>query len=86
MDMQTVEYSPLNGSSYILLPKELSLKKAIINIENNDQECFEWSILRFLNPVVKDQERIGDLKDKMISILQKNSFLLNLWLSQNFKK
>ena len=60
MDIQTLEYAPLNRSSYILLPKELSLKKAIINIKNNDQECFNWSILRFLNPVVKNQERIGN--------------------------
>ena len=51
-DIQTVEYSPLNVLSYILLPKEVSLKKAILNIKNNVQECFKWSILMFLNPVV----------------------------------
>lgn len=59
MEIQTVEYAPLNRSSYILLPKELSLKKAIINVKKNEQECFKWSGLRFLNPVVKIKRGLG---------------------------
>ena len=37
-----VKYSPLNGSSYIELPKELkNPKKVLVNIKNeNDNECF----------------------------------------------
>ena len=66
------EYKPLAGSSYIkfgdikvefkgeqiTLDNELSMKKAIINIQNNDNECFKWSVVRALNPVKKDPQRI----------------------------
>ena len=40
-DLHTVKYAPLGGSSYILLPKFLAAKKAIINHENQDDECFK---------------------------------------------
>ena len=33
------------------LDKALSGRKAIINMQNNDNECFKWSIVCVLNPV-----------------------------------
>ena len=36
---------PLNGSSYIDLPKEIKTKKAVINVQNKDNRCFEYAIL-----------------------------------------
>ena len=41
LDLHTVTYVPLGGSSYIPLPKFLAAKKAIINLKNEDDECFE---------------------------------------------
>ncbi|KAE9523034.1 hypothetical protein AGLY_016665 [Aphis glycines] len=38
-------YTPMSGSSYIELPKSIADKRAIINPENNDQQCFKWAIL-----------------------------------------
>ena len=58
LDFLTVKYEPLDGSSYILLPGFLAVKKAIINLKNEDQECFKWAITRALNPVEKNSERI----------------------------
>ena len=58
LNHHTVKYEPLGGSSYILLPKFLEAKKAIINLRNNDDECFKWAITRALNPVEKNSERI----------------------------
>ena len=55
------EYEPLGGSSYITLPGFLAAKKAIINLNNEDEECFKWAITRALNPVEKNSERI-DIK------------------------
>ena len=34
LDLHTVKYVPLGGSSYIPLPKFLAAKKAIINLKN----------------------------------------------------
>src|SRR6218665_3352232 len=50
LDVNTVTYKPLKGSSYISLPVELVNKKAIINMKNNDNECFKWCVTRALNP------------------------------------
>ena len=48
LEIHTVKYKPIKGSSYIPLPDFLMRKKAIINIENKDNKCFLWSILRYL--------------------------------------
>ena len=48
--INTAKYKPLQGKSYIQLPVELRHpKKGLINIKNNDNECFRWSHIRFLN-------------------------------------
>ena len=35
----------LQASSYIDLPKEIKLKKAVVNIQNKDNKCFLCSVL-----------------------------------------
>ena len=37
------------GSSYIELPLEIKNKKACVNVQNNNQECFKFSILAALH-------------------------------------
>ncbi|XP_022777903.1 uncharacterized protein LOC111319374 [Stylophora pistillata] len=59
LDLYTAKYNPLKGSSYFKLPKHLAAKMAIINMKNEDDECFKWCVTRALNPVKKDQERIS---------------------------
>ena len=58
LQLNTVKYKPLSGSSYIPLPKALIYKTAIINMENKDDQCFKWCIARALNPVEKNPKRI----------------------------
>ena len=62
LTLHTVKWDPLKASSYIKLPKELKNKKAIINMENEDNKCFMWCVLRALNPS----------KDKHPSRIDKN--------------
>ena len=59
------KWDPLKASSYIDLPPELKNKKALINMQNTDNKCFLWSVLRGLNPKDKNAGRIDkDLKSK----------------------
>ena len=53
-------YNPLAGSSYIKLPKELDHpRKGFINIQNTDEnECFKWCLVRYLNPADTNSRRI----------------------------
>ena len=53
LDLHIVKYTPLGGSSYIQLPGFLAAKKAISNLNNEDDECFKWAITQALNPVEK---------------------------------
>ena len=54
-----VNYNPLKGSSYIELPQELrNSAKGLINMKNEDNECFRWCHIRHLNPQEKDPQRI----------------------------
>ncbi|GBN70684.1 hypothetical protein AVEN_171541-1 [Araneus ventricosus] len=39
------KYRPLRASSYIPLPAKLEKKKAILNIQSTDQNCFIWCLL-----------------------------------------
>ena len=60
------KWDPLKASSYIDLPKELKNKKALINMQNTDNKCFLWCVLRALYPSKdKHPSRIDkDLKSK----------------------
>ena len=60
--LHTVEYKSMRGSSFIPLPNFIMRKKAIINMENKDDKCFLWSILRYLHPREKHSTRINDFK------------------------
>ena len=62
--LNIIEYTPLRGSSYIPLPKELkNSMKGLINLQNEDEKCFLWCHVRHLNPEKKHPERIK-LTDK----------------------
>ena len=59
--INVVRYRPLRGSSYIPLPEELqNSAKGIINMKNNDDECFRWCHIRHLLPQNKDPQRIKE--------------------------
>ena len=46
------KFNPLAGSSYMKLPKELCHpRKGLVNVQNtDDNECFKWCFVRYLNP------------------------------------
>ena len=62
LEIHTVEFNPTKGSSYIPLPDWITNKKAIVNIQNKDEKCFLWCILRYLHPRDRDEERLTGLK------------------------
>ena len=47
--LNVVKYQPMKGSSYIELPQELrNSAKGLINMKNEDNECFRWCHIRHL--------------------------------------
>ena len=68
--INVVRYRPLRGSSYIPLPKELqNPAKGIINMKNNDNECFRWCHIRHLLPQNKNPQRIKECDKKYVEKL-----------------
>lgn len=57
LEVHTVVYSPINASSYMILPEKIRFTKGVVNIKNNDQKCFLWSVLAGLHSVSHHPER-----------------------------
>ena len=68
LEIHTNEFKLMRGSSYIPLPDWIMRKRATINIQNKDDKCFLWSILRYLHPIKINENRITDLKQYEFSL------------------
>lgn len=64
LEIHTVKYKPLKGSTFIPLTDFIMRKKAVINLKNkDDRKFFIWSILRYLDECKdKHSVEIRDLK------------------------
>ena len=50
------------GSSYLPLPDWIARKKAIINPQNEDEECFKWAVIAAENKGMKDPQHVSNLR------------------------
>ena len=64
LEINVFKYQALKKhmGSYVELPKKLQ-RQGLINIKNEDNYCFIWSYIRYLNPVNKNPNRLTK-KDK----------------------
>ncbi|GBO29059.1 hypothetical protein AVEN_122502-1 [Araneus ventricosus] len=59
-ELCVAKYQPLRASSYIILPKKLVDKKAVLNIQNEDQKCLVWCLIAHkLNILAHDSYRVS---------------------------
>lgn len=58
LELYKVPYKPLSAKKYIKLPPEIQHLKGIVNIQNDDEKCFLWSVLAALHPMRKNHERV----------------------------
>lgn len=58
-------YVSLSGRSYIELPKWISNKKAIMNVENKDNKCFLYAILSAIYSVDENHHTVTKYNDYM---------------------
>ena len=64
LDVNFHQLNLTRGSSYIPLPDWIAKKKAIVNPQNSDEECFKWSIIaaECFKEIKWNPERITNLK------------------------
>ena len=86
--MPFVKYEPLRGSSFLPLPDKLKNKKAIVNMKNDDNQCFKWCITRALNQIEAHQERVTKELEKQSEKLDWSGISLPTSLAQigNFER
>ena len=71
--LNIVQYQPIKGSSYIKLLQELrNSAKGLINMKNEDNECFRWCHIRHLNPQDIHPERIKKSDKQYVGKLNYN--------------
>merc|ERR1711936_437835 len=56
--LKICKYTPITGSSYIESPKKIENTHSVVNIQNEDDKCFLYSVLAKLHPVEKNTERL----------------------------
>ncbi|XP_030746623.1 uncharacterized protein LOC115875339 [Sitophilus oryzae] len=49
LEININKFNPLRASSFIELPPEIVRRQAVVNIRNNDDYCFAWSIVAALH-------------------------------------
>lgn len=57
LEVNVNKYNPLRAARFIDLPRNLKLKHACINIQNNDSFCFLWCIVAALFPAKNNAHR-----------------------------
>ena len=58
LEIHFANWQPLGGSTFIPLPAKLKNKKGVIIIKNEDNQCFKWCVVRALNPVDQNSNRL----------------------------
>lgn len=54
------KHEVFSGANYIDLPDFIANKKAVINVQNKDNECFKWAVLAALHPKDKNAHRVSN--------------------------
>ena len=48
--VNVARFQPLRGGTYLPIPKKLKSKKAIMNVQNKDNECLKWAVRSAMFP------------------------------------
>lgn len=77
------KYVHFSGSSFLPLPNDISSRKAVINVHNEDEKCFVWSVLAALhNKDVKKNRQIASKYIKYSSELNLKDISYPVTLNQ----
>ncbi|XP_070155137.1 uncharacterized protein [Polyergus mexicanus] len=51
------KYNPMRAGCHIKLPREITMKRAVINVQSKDNACFAWAVVAALYPAARDVGR-----------------------------
>ncbi|XP_025264636.1 uncharacterized protein LOC112638002 [Camponotus floridanus] len=50
-------YNPMRAGCHVRVPREIQMKRAVVNVRSDDEACFAWSVVAALYPADKHRER-----------------------------
>ena len=65
LDVNFHQLNLMRDSFYLPLPDWLVRKKVIVNLHNDDKECFKWSVIAVEKVGMKDPQRVSNLRKFM---------------------
>ncbi|XP_071052717.1 uncharacterized protein [Onthophagus taurus] len=63
LEVNCNKFNPTRASSYIDLPTSIKGKRAVINVQNNDNKCFAWALMSALYQPTGLPQRISSYPD-----------------------
>ena len=54
------KFKPLGGSSFVPTPPHIAKKHAVVNVQNDDERCFEYAILSAIHPAEYHGDRASN--------------------------
>ncbi|XP_070163481.1 uncharacterized protein [Polyergus mexicanus] len=51
------KYNPMCAGCHIKLPREITMKRAVTNVQSKDNACFAWAVVAALHPAERNAER-----------------------------
>merc|ERR1712208_148426 len=79
--LKICRYTPIEGSSYIESPRKIRNTHSVVNIQNEDDKCFLYSVLAKLHPVEKHTERVSNY-EPFLDELKTNGISMPMRLQQ----
>ena len=64
LEIFIMKFDSVQGKSYAPFPECVVKKKAVVNMENNDDQCFKWAVTRALPPVDRDAGQVSRILRK----------------------
>ena len=64
LEVFITKFDPDTGKSYAPFLKTIVKKKVVVNMENNDDQCFKWAVMRALHLVDRDAGQISKILRK----------------------
>lgn len=58
--LKLAKYNPTKGAVWFPLDPYLANKKAVVNVQNTDNQCFKWAILSALHPQLRNPQRVSN--------------------------
>ena len=79
--LKICKYTPIMGSSYMKSPKKIENTKSVVNVQNEDDKCFLWSVLANLHPAKDHVDRVSNY-EPFLDELKTNGIKFQMRLQQ----